>query len=68
MIIEIVSKTNSYVINGVQVEKGRLNISVSDGVVTVNNVCGTLDEVSINGKFYNSDDLFLKEISRMGLK
>lgn len=68
MIIEIVSKSNILVINGVQIEKDRVNISVLSGVVTVNNAFGTLDEVSINGKFYTSDNLFLKEINRIGLK
>lgn len=58
MSIEIIALDNSYVINGTQVEKGRLTITVDSGHVCVNNLSANLSDVSINGNTYNSDDSF----------
>lgn len=57
--ITIIAKNNSIVVNGLQCEKGRLSIAVSDDTILVNNLNGTLSEVTINGNSYSTMQEFI---------
>lgn len=57
--ITIIAKNNSIVVNGLQCEKGRLSIAVSDETILVNNLKGTLSEVTINGNSYGTMQEFV---------
>lgn len=57
--ITIIAKNNSIVVNGLQCEKGRLSIAVSDDTILVNNLNGTLSEVTINGNSYSTMQEFV---------
>lgn len=57
--ITIIAKNNSIVVNGLQCEKGRLSIAVSDDTILVNNLSGTLSDVTINGNSYSTMQEFI---------
>lgn len=57
--ITIIAKNNSVVVNGLQCEKGRLSIAVSDDTILVNNLNGNLSEVTINGNSYGTMQEFV---------
>lgn len=57
--ITIIAKNNSIVVNGLQCEKGRLSIAVSDDTILVNNLNGNLSEVTINGNSYGTMQEFV---------
>lgn len=57
--ITIIAKNNSIIVNGLQCEKGRLSIAVSEDTILVNNLNGTLSEVTINGNSYDTMQDFI---------